>query len=199
MGFGDGGALVPGLFEFDDGQRQPVDVQHDVEAPAEPLLLNPDLLHRPPLVLQHLVTQQAQGRRLLQPGRVGVRHPPVAVGEQIVKRLVLADRILRLGLQQIRRRLLQELVRHARVETAQRREEVLAQHQVTQRGPLRLHLAARVVRPADLPQPIEQITLPLRFGDHLQHLLRRRDGILDANSPVHQGRQQGVPELSERP
>lgn len=164
---GDGGLLRASLLELDDGERQAVHVQDDVEAAAEPLLLDADLLHRQPLVLGRRGAQQTEGRGLLQPGGVGVREPAETVNQVVVERLVLADRVLGLGLQDVGRRLQQVLVGDFWVEAAEGGDEVVVVDQVSQGGTLVLNLGAGGVPPAHLAQPVDHRGFPLRFGNHV--------------------------------
>lgn len=61
MGLGDGGIGCAGLLELDDGQRQTVDVEDDVEATAVLAVHDADLLHRMEGVLVGVGADQAQG------------------------------------------------------------------------------------------------------------------------------------------
>ena len=61
VGLGDGGIGCAGLLELDDGQRQTVDVEDDVEATAVLAVHDADLLHRMEGVLVGVGADQAQG------------------------------------------------------------------------------------------------------------------------------------------
>ena len=112
------------------------------------------------------LAEQTDGGVLLAARGVEIVEAAVSVHEELVEVPVLRQRVLRADLQHVRRGFVQVLVGHARVEVAQGEHEVLAQHEITERLPLRFQLGAHGGLPPQVAQPVEYAVFELGLGDH---------------------------------
>ncbi len=110
------GLLGAGPLELDDHERQPVDVEHDVEAPLVLARTDGHLVDREVLVLLDSLAQQPDRRGLLDPVGVDVGDAAVAVHQVLVDPVVLGQGVLRLRRQDVGQRLLKVWRRHRGVQ-----------------------------------------------------------------------------------
>ena len=169
---GDVGVRRARALELDDRERQPVDVEDDVEAPLVLPRADDHLVDGVVLVLLRPVAEEPDGGVLLTPVGVGVREAAVAVDEVVVEPGVLGDGVLRARREDVGARLLEVLGRHLRVEPHQRGHEHRRHRRVGPRLPLAA--AGRDVRAAQrlphvgLGKPLEREDLPVLLA-HPMH------------------------------
>ena len=188
--------LRGGLLEFDDDERQAVDVEDDVEATLALTAADRHLLHREVRVLRDIAVRHEMDRRaLLATLVVDVRDARVAADEDVVQALVLRQRVLRLRREHLGLRLLQVLLGHPGVEVAQLLTQRAVQHDVGPRLALLRtgrQLLAVLRLPLQIGQLVEHELLPIglthdRHSHHPFHTLLR---IPDGDLARHEQRQQ---------
>ena len=167
-----GGVLGARLLEFEDCQRQSVDVGHHVESPFVFAAADRHLVHGVVAVSRGVGGQEADDRGDLAAVVVDVGQALVAVQQDVVEPMVLGDGVLGLRSGHLGHCLLEVLLGHVRVEVDQRLQEGAPQDDVVPR--VALPRAGRegwpgAVLPFALGEGVEDPLLGLGFGPAVGH------------------------------